>query len=384
MKHYDLMIIGAGPAGVMAARSAAAEGLSVLVIEKGARLASRRDLAAGWFGHGLHTFDRLEAGRDNTDMRRVLDFCRAANGGRLEERRGRGTTVVGPHMRLLPCAHYRMPPKAALKVAAALQAETEHAVKLVFGAEVRELRFDAGMFVAVSDCGTFSALRCLLASGSRSAEWIRATASSLGLEILGPSARLGVRVEVPTRLLRSLMAKQGDIAAEHGDVRFDDARFGGFVGEWEGSGVVSAFGHTLPGKRSERTNFMAGFEAGDGFAEAVRTARIINVLSNDKVRREHIRDFMEGRSVLKHLPQFERLGAAFAEFDRLVPRFTAMAIIHVPEAHFGGALSADNSMRTKMPGLYGAGQCVNGVSTLLDAMASGLTAARSILEDKDE
>jgi hypothetical protein len=210
-----------------------------------------------------------------------------------------------------------------------------------------------------------------------------AACSALGTVSVEPEVRLGVRVEASSRLLRVLIAKQGDILTEYGQVRFDDARFGGFVGEWEDFGMVSAFGHTVPGKRSQRTSFMAGFAAENGFAEALRTTRIVNVLSNDKVRRERIYDFMQGKSVLKHMPQFECLIAPFIEFDRLVPKFMTTAAMYVPETRIGGALPAGEDMRTALPGLYGAGHCVAGTRTLLEAMASGMTAAQSVTEDKD-
>lgn len=383
MKRYDLAIIGAGAAGVLAAREVATAGLSVLLLEKGAKLSSRRDLACGWFGRTLHSFDRLEGGEEGVDTRRILDLCRSTNKGRLEHRRGRGMQSTGHRIRLLPCGHYRIPPVVAATLAKRLYNELEAKIDIMFQVEAREVTQEGAGFKISTDKGSFFANRCLIAAGSRSAEWVSALCGGLGLKPVKPSVRLGVRVEMPTRMLKIMAAKQGDILAEHGDIRLDDARFGGFVGEWEDFGMVSAFGYTLPDKRSERTNFMAGFPAEHGFAEALRTARIVNVLSNDKVKRERIHDFLQGKSVLKHLPQFERLIGTFIEFDRLVPRFITTAAMYVPETRIGGALPADEKMKTALPGLYGAGECVAGIRTLLEAMASGLTAARSVMEDKD-
>lgn len=382
MKRYDLAIIGAGAAGVLAAREVAGASLSVLLLEKGVKLSSRRDLACGWFGRALHSFDRLEGG-EGPDTRRVLDLCRSANKGRLEHCRGRGMRGTEYHIQLLPCSHYRMPPAVAAALAKKIYHELEAEIDIVFQVEVGEVVQENAGFRISTDKGAFFADRCLLATGSRSAEWTSSVCVNLGLTPVKPLVRLGVRVEIPTRMLKIMAAKQGDILAEHNNVRLDDARFGGFVGEWEDFGMISAFGHTLPDKRSERTNFMAGFAAENGFMEALRTARIVNVLSNDKVRRERIYDFLQGKSVLKHLPQFERLIGTFIEFDRLVPRFITTAAMYVPETKIGGTLPADSKMKTALPGLYGAGECVAGIRTLLEAMASGLTAARSVMEDKD-
>ena len=48
MKIYDLVIVGAGAAGVMAAKTLINKNMSILIIEKGQDLKHRRNLVSGW------------------------------------------------------------------------------------------------------------------------------------------------------------------------------------------------------------------------------------------------------------------------------------------------------------------------------------------------
>jgi uncharacterized FAD-dependent dehydrogenase len=44
-------------------------------------------------------------------------------------------------------------------------------------------------------------------------------------------------------------------------------------------------------------------------------------------------------------------------------------------------LDVDPSMKTTVPGLYGAGECTSRVSSLIGALASGLIVGRTILKE---
>jgi flavin-dependent dehydrogenase len=60
LKIYDLIIIGAGPAGIYTSISINKNDLSVLLLERGGGLYKRKNLAYGWFGTGLYSLKSLE------------------------------------------------------------------------------------------------------------------------------------------------------------------------------------------------------------------------------------------------------------------------------------------------------------------------------------
>ena len=126
---------------------------------------------------------------------------------------------------------------------------------------------------------------------------------------------------------------------------------------------------------------MVGFTSKGEISDAIRGVKIINVLANDRIRKERIIDFMEGRSILKHIKGFDSLKDVFTEIEKVLPSFSNYAIMHIPEVRLRGIFPVDDNMKTIVPKLYGAGECTTRVSNLIGAMASGLISARTILKE---
>jgi hypothetical protein len=388
MKTYGLAVVGAGLAGAVTATIAAENGLDVLVLEHGHGPKDRRNLVSGWLGCALYTMGRMEVGKmsDGALFDKAINMCREANGGKLELRSAR-EAIVSDELPLcskgVPC--YQPAPDCGREFGHRLYCRllATGRADLLFGTEVERLEHD-GRFVLHTKRGKLSSRRCVLATGSHSTEWIRGVGSSMGLETDNPHARLGVRVEMPSRRLRSFLRVMDDLRLVAGNgVLLDDFRIDSTIGDRDDGGFLSAFAHTLPGKGSERASFMASFDHGDDFGEAVRITKIVNILSNDKIKRERASDFTHGHSVLEHLGQFEPLRKTLRDLDRMVPSFLRRATVHIPEVRLGGALRTDERMKTAFPGLYGAGECVSRVNGLLDALVSAMVSAQSIVEDEN-
>ena len=60
--HYDLVVVGAGPAGMMAAGRAAALGARILLLEKGDSLGRKLAIAGGGRGNFTHAASRTDLG----------------------------------------------------------------------------------------------------------------------------------------------------------------------------------------------------------------------------------------------------------------------------------------------------------------------------------
>jgi uncharacterized FAD-dependent dehydrogenase len=252
---------------------------------------------------------------------------------------------------------------------------------MVFNTEALKIDNVDKYFVVHTTSNKFYGKKCLIATGKNSIDWINFLCNSFGLEPAKNSVKIGVRVEVPTFRINEMLADRGDVKMQDGYTSADDARINSFVGEWEESNILSAFGHNLPEKRSGRTNFMVGVEPDKKLADVIREVQIVNVLANDRIKRERIEDYMQGRSVLKHIHVFDLLHQAFSDLEKCLPSFISYATMYIPEVRLKGAFPVEPSMATKVSGLYGAGECTSRVSTLIGAMASGLIAARIIIKE---
>lgn len=368
MELFDLIIIGAGPAGVLAAKIVAAKGMSVLIIERGYDLNRRRDLTTGWFGHGLYAMNRLELDDD------LLQNTRAVNEVfKLIQK------VSSQNIKVFKGKKFcRLPEKVGIELATYLFDSVSSKAKILFGHEVKNVSKNSDLFIIETESKKFKCKKCLLSTGKFSIEWISKVCKNLNIDVTDHSVKLGVRVEVPTFKVNRIVEDCGDIKVESGSC--EDARINSFVGEWEDSNIVSAFGHGLTDKKSKRTNFMVGFEI-NSINEAIRNVKIINVLTNDKTKKERIEDFMTGKSVLTHLGSFSELYEAFKEVEKMFPSFINYAIMYVPEIKLRGILPVDPYMKTAVNNLYGTGECTSRVSTLIGAMASGLISAKTILKE---
>jgi len=365
MKQYDLVVIGSGPAGVMAAKTAARKGMSVLIIEKGKDLIHRKDLISGWFGHGLFLMDRLEL----TDP--VLNDPKVVREAfRIIQR------LLGSKPRIFGSGDFRhcfLSSGFGDKLAKYFFNIIVRNVDIVFSTEIDLIEPDGDGFIIGSSRRKFKANRCLIATGRNSFEWVEKMCCSFGIPFVKSITKIGIRAELP-------LSRTGDISETVDHKVCRDIRINSFVGEWEDSGLLSSTSYSLPDKKSGKISFMVGTET-NTMDDAVRSVKIVNVLTNDKIKVERASDFLEGKSILQHIDCFSILNEAFQLVNETIPMFISHAIVHIPEIRPFGILQVDENMKTVIPNLYGAGECTSRASTTLGAMASGLIAAKTMIKE---
>lgn len=340
MKIYDLIIIGAGPAGLIAAKTAIAKGLHILIIEKGLNLNYRKDLISGWFGHALFTMNNFQLDELLNNSKATSEILRLFK-------------KISPEKNFASYLFNLISPKA----------------DLFFNTKVQEIYYNK-IFIVKTKKQKFKGKKCLIATGRNSIKFVNKLCTSFNLEKINGGAKVGVRVEIPTFKLNNIIENIKGI---------EDIRINSFVGEWEELNIISAFGYEI-NKKSGKTNFRVGFESKE-VSNIIRNIQIINILANDRLKKERINDFMEGKSILKHIDDFNILYKIFKEINNNLPHFINYAIMYVPEVRFNGILPVDINMKTNIPNLYGAGECTNKVSNLIGAMASGLIVAKTILKE---
>jgi hypothetical protein len=373
MKNYDLVIIGSGPAGILAAKIAVAKKMSVLIIEKGKDLIHRKDIVSGWFGHALFSFDRLELVDSKLNssfyVRESLRLLEKIIGNSFETIKSNGVKY---------CI---FPLDSGKKVATYFLNLISTDVDMLFNSEVESIVGDSEGFIVKTTKKEFGCKRCLIATGKYSIDWIKYISSALKLETLSMPIKVGVRVELPNTKIKDISFICESVKANCDcNVICNDTHFDSFVGEWEESDILSAGNCNIPEKKSGKVNFMVGLQT-EAVDDVIRTVKIANVLSNDKLKIERVSEYMEGKSVLEHLSIFDSLYDTFYCLDGAFPAFINSAIMYVPEVSFQGILKVDEKMKTAIPNLYAAGECTTKVSTTLGAIASGIIAAKTMLKE---
>lgn len=357
MKTYDIIIIGAGPSGVMAAYQAAKNGLSVLIIEKGRELSKRRDLTSGWFGQALFKMNHLnlidESLNNEGAIFEIFDFIKKVYPKKISFTK--------------ECS---FPKNLGYYLALFFYKYLSDKIAVVFNTEALKIEENHG-FIIHTTKNKYKCQDCLIATGKNSIEWLNYICSDFKLDYEKSSVKIGVRVEVPTfradNIEKSLKAV------------IDDVRVDSFVGEWEDSNILSAFSYNLPDKKSSKTSFMIGTKAD---SKVLKDIQIINVLSNDKLKIERVADYMGGKSVLKHIKSFGVLEESFNIINKISPKFIDYSIMYIPEVVLNGSFPVSENMQTSIKGLYGIGECTSKVDTLIGAMASGKIAIETIKEKK--
>ena len=185
---YDVAVIGAGPAGVVAANMLSIKGQKVLLLEKGKDLLRRRDLLSGWFGRGLYGMNRLRL--DDPALRNKKVFREALV---LIQRLSQWKDDFSG-------LQYCDPPSdCGRELAASFYDTVLDKADVKFLHEVKSVTKDKN-FCIKTNKGDFSSSRCIIATGRNSLEWIKEVTINLGIKCSKGEAQIGVRVELPSTI----------------------------------------------------------------------------------------------------------------------------------------------------------------------------------------
>lgn len=370
MKLYDLVIIGAGPAGVSTAKAATDKGLSVLILERGKDLLKRRDPLSGWFGKGITDIERFEP----TDV--LLNNQKAIDDALKIVKKVLPSNIKSIDKN----KSYIFQQKVGSDLASFFFEKLQKKSDILFNSEVLKVEQNEQGFLVHTAKNVFNCRNCVVSTGRYSIGWVKNFCEDFKINTAVGTFRIGVRVEVPTFRVKDFL-ENGNITISDGYSGTEDARFDSFVSEWEESNLLSAYGRSILGKESHKTNFMVGTSVNMSLDEMTREIGIINVLANDRIKCERVFDYLEGKSVVKHIRVFDNLRIIFEKIDTVIPSFSTYATMYVPEVRLCGILPVSSNMETPVIKLYGAGECTNRVSNLIGAIASGIIAAKTIAKE---
>jgi uncharacterized FAD-dependent dehydrogenase len=261
MEKYDAVIVGAGPAGLFAARELAGEKKKVLLLDKGRDIRKRicplktgaRECAhcnpcnvvCGWGGAGAFSDGKLTltpdfggnleqyCGREN-----LRSLISEADGEFL--RHGASSTLFKPEgemaariidrarragLEVIPATIRHMGTDRSKHILQSMRDEAEKHCEIRMNSMVtRVLLTPEGDVrgVGMEDGSEIETKNVLLAPGREGAPWMEETIHELGLEISSLPVDIGVRVEIPAAWAKDITDQFYEIKAILDTPTFDD------------------------------------------------------------------------------------------------------------------------------------------------------------------
>ena len=454
---YDVIIVGAGPAGMFAAHELAGRGLKCLIIDMGRDIDMRHcpmdkkgycthctpcDIMCGVGGCGTFSDGTLnlrpDIGGDLAELTgdqdkawelvdrvdRVFLKCGAPETTlSLEnpeiEKLKRRAASVGARFIEIKQRHIGSD-KAPAVIGKFKRILEELEVEFLLETEVKDLLIEEGtcLGVRLASGKTILASYVLLAPGRRGCDWVSEMASGHGLAARYGGIDIGVRVEVPAIIMDPVTKINRDPKFHIQTRRYDDfvrtfcTNMRGYVVKEEYEGFIATNGHSMTNIESENTNFafLVHIELTKPMENTTKYARSIaklaTTIGGGKPVLQRMGDLRRGRRstrerLAKNLVINTLKDVTPGDISMALPHRIVMDIIegletlneiipgvasdstllYAPEVKFYAMhLQVDRKMETNIKNLFAAGDGAGLSRDIVNAAATGILAARGILE----
>lgn len=325
-ESYDVIVIGAGPAGIFTALELADTGASVLIIEKGLDIRSRtalnqdraapaearrRNIVSGWGGAGAFSDGKLTLTTDyggNLDdyvsrgaLARLISYvdgvyCRYGGADRKvygdehrDELHALARRAAAADLAFVPARIRHLGTDVNSEILARMREELPENVRVLCGTDAEEILTENGKAAGVRAGGvTYRAKYVVAAPGREGAEWLRKEAERLGLPTASNAVDIGVRVESPAEVYEPITDICYESKLIYYSRSFDDRvrtfcmNPYGFVVTENNDSLQTVNGHSYAHKRSGNTNFaiLVSKQFTEPFREPIAYGKYIAALAN--------------------------------------------------------------------------------------------------------
>lgn len=400
---YDVIIVGAGPAGIFAALELSRNNLRVLMLEKGLDINQRScpmktrgkcigcqpcGTVSGWGGAGAFSDGKLtlatEVGgwlNEYMDVAKLEEliayvdgiYCQfgapkkifSLEGDALDELKSK---AVLAELRLVPAAIRHLGSGRTQAILAAMQEHLlQRRVDLVTNCRVHKILIEDGRVAGVETSrGTYRAGHVIVAPGREGAEWLMEEMRRLGLSTSVNPVDIGVRVELPYVVTRELTDNIYESKLVYHSRTFND-RIRTFcvcpqgeVALENNGGVLTVNGHSHAERKTENTNFalLVSKNFTEPFREPIaygkHIARLANLLGGG-VLVQRLGDLLNGR---RSTPARMAKGTVIPTLQGATPGDLSLVL---PYRYLVGIIEMLQALDKLAPGVYSRNTLLYGV-----------------------
>lgn len=405
MEHYDVIIIGAGPASIFCALQLRQSGAKVLILEKGRPLEKRYcpakegdgkcvqcpscAIVCGWGGAGAYSDGKLTLSGDvgghlaeyigpkalDREIQEVdsvyMDFGAPQHifGPSEEQLSQLQKKALRAEMRFIAARLRHLGTGHSVEVLNRMYLDLlAQGVEIHTGVNVTEIRTEKGKArgVVTEDGTEYSCTYLVAAPGRENAQWFEEQTRQLGLNVSINPVDIGVRVEVPAVVTDDITRDIYEPKLIYYSRTFDDrvrtfcmCPYGEVVQE-NNQGLITVNGHTHGEHRTSNTNFalLVSKSFTEPFREPITYGRYIARLANllaGGVLVQRLGDLLAGRRSTE-----QRLIRGQLEPTLLDATPGDLSLV-LPYRHLKSILEMLEALDSMAPGLYSRNTLLYGV-----------------------
>lgn len=291
---------------------------------------------------------------------------------------------------------------------------TKDTVNYMFNTTASDIEYDGNTYSVITDNGTFTCDKLVLASGRSGSKWMSKVFDKFGIETCSNRVDIGVRVELPAEIFKHITDEVYESKIIYKTNQYNDLvrtfcmnPYGVVVTE-NTNGVITVNGHSYAGedKRSPNTNFALlvsntftePFKDSNEYGESI--ARLSNMLGGGVIL-QRFGDLVKGRRsserrmkkcftepTLKATPgdlslvipkrQLDTIIEMIYQLDKIAPgTANEDTLLYGVEVKFyNSKVTIDQKFETTQKGLYAVGDGSGLTHSLSQASASGIEIAR--------
>ena len=438
--QYDVIIVGAGPAGLFASYELSKDDLDVLVIDKGKDVDDRSedDIMSGIGGAGTYSDGTVNLRPDiggnladytsDEEAWQLVEYIqdvlskhgmpepKRENKEQEEELKRRAASVGA---KFFPIIQSHIGSDKAPAVIKSMKKElVERGVEFLVQTEIKDLLLEDDRCVGVitKDGEKIKAKKTILAPGRVGIDWVQRLTDEYKLDADFAPIDIGVRVEVPSIIMDPVIEVNRDPKFHLYTKSYDDfvrtfcTNHRGFVVKENYDGFIGVNGHSRKDRESENTNFafLVRTKLTEPLEDTTKYGRSIaqlaTTLGGGRPIVQRLGDLRDGRrsteSRLNRNPLHgtlkdvtpgdismampERMMMDIIEglerLDKIIPGVNSSnTLLYAPEIKFyAKRLKVNKNLETTIENLHAAGDGAGLSHDIVNAAATGIISGRSI------